>query len=133
MREVELMFAVKAKAEKNRIVFYTDRNEYPEKFKFKEDYTDSEWVEILKELLEMANEVWPDIKPREATGHGSDFEEYYDKELDCDGWMSIFNKHISINAPNKDHERIYAITKRKAADFVNTLLKRITELEVQDD
>lgn len=129
MNEIELMCGVVAKAEKNKIVFYADRTEHFGHHKFSKEYTDSEWHAILTDLIYMTAAVWPNIKPKEATGSGSDFEEYYDKELDNDAWMSIYNKSISISAIDGDHERIYVITKRKSFDFLNTLLKRIIECE----
>lgn len=130
MVERELFDGVTLRTEKNKIVFYADRDEYPDKDRFRRKYTDEGWKYILELLLEITKEVWPDLKPKEATGIGSDFEEYYDKEIDLDGSMSLFNKELFIHAPSQKHPRIYAITKRKGSDFINTLLKRLAELEV---
>lgn len=129
MIELELFDGVIVRAEKNKIVFLADRDEYPEKDRFRRKYSAIGWEYILGVLLEIVKEVWPDLKPKEATGHGSDFEEYYDKELDLDGSMTLYNNELFIHAPSKHHERIYVIPKRKAADFLNTLNKRIGQAQ----
>ncbi|PAD46690.1 hypothetical protein [Shouchella clausii] len=76
--------------------------------------------EFIKEAAEHA---WGNLKPKEASSLGADYYEYYDKELDNNGYLSIKGKEIHFERPQKDHRRVYKFNKRKMESFLFDLEK----------
>ncbi len=78
--------------------------------------------EIFKELLEhielVANQSWDNLNPKEANSLGADYWEYYDKELDNDGMLSIGASGLNISRPSAESNRLYKFNKRKMESFI---------------
>lgn len=60
------------------------------------EFTKHEYFVFYRQLLGMAQEIWPDLVLKEITGAGNDYGEYYDRELDNDGSASIGAEGISF-------------------------------------
>lgn len=82
--------------------------------------------DFIKELIESFTKVWKNFKPKEADSLGSDYDEYYDRKLDCNGYLNFGNNSsLYFRAPNYSaSNRLYQFNKRKAESFVYDLLKK---------
>lgn len=80
--------------------------------------------DYFKEFIkEAAEDAWGNLKPKEASSMGANYYEYYDKELDNKGYLSIKGKEIHFERPQKDHRRVYKFNKRKMESFLFDLEK----------
>ncbi|AYV67102.1 hypothetical protein C2I06_09570 [Niallia circulans] len=78
--------------------------------------------EVFKELQEyielVANQSWDNLNPKEANSFGADYWEYYDKELDNNGMLSIGDSRLNISRPSAESNRLYKFNKRKMESFI---------------
>ena len=90
--------------------------------------------DILKELFEYlkatAIESWKEVTPKVADSLGADYNEYYDRELDNNGYLKIGNGMISLEGPVQKKTddpavRLYKFNKRKFESFIYDLEKVI--------
>lgn len=87
-----------------------DQKELDFDFKFSKDDFD----DVLKTIVEAAQHAWSTLNPRDATSEGSDYWEYYDRELDNNGYFTLGrNDSLRIERPTRDHKRMYKFNKRK--------------------
>lgn len=80
------------------------------------------FTELLQEQALLA---WPELHPRNATSSGSDYWEYYDKELDNNGYLSIRSNNLIIEKPWPDSPVLYRFTKRKMESFIFDLKRNM--------
>lgn len=83
------------------------------------------WNNLKEFLSEQANQCWKNFQPKEATNRGSDYSEYYDRELDSNGYLSIGDCTLSIDRPVNEELRCYKFDKTKMQSFMFDLLNRI--------
>lgn len=95
------------------------------------EFTKHEYFVFYRQLLGMAQEIWPDLVLKEITGAGNDYGEYYDRELDNDGSASIGAEGISFwpPAPHLESNRLYRFTKSKIQTYLFDL-KKYADLKV---
>lgn len=63
--------------------------------------------------------VWKDFNPKEANNFSSDYNEYYDKELDNNGYLAFHKtKCLTFYRPMPDNNRLYIFNKRRAESFI---------------
>ena len=76
--------------------------------------------EFSQGVFSLAEEVWPDIKPLEAKSEASDYYEYYDKEYDNNGYLTLNPTEKSINVTQVAYceSRVYKFNKRKMQSFL---------------
>lgn len=84
---------------------------------------------IFKELLNyietISNESWSNVKPKECNSFGSDYEEYYDRKLDDNGFISIYPNSIRVQRPSLESNKLYQFNKRKLESFIYDFRKLI--------
>lgn len=98
-------------------------NEKPDfKFKFPKD----NFNEFARYMESIANEIWSNFAPKDATSEASDYYEYYDKELDNNGYLSICKNCISVEGPQNTTGRIYQFNKAKMQCFIYDLRKLVS-------
>ncbi len=112
----------------------TKENKYKSPFS-KDDYVESGELkriftfskEVYKELhnyLEsIALKAWKGFEPKDADSIGADYDEYYDKEFDNNGYCSISKDNLYLTAPNQLKNngsciRLYKFNKRKFESFI---------------
>ena len=85
-------------------------------------YITEDFVSSFKAL---ACSVWKDLNPKEATSYGSDYWEYYDRELDNNGYLSIKNGEMEFELPayHLGNIRCYKFNKAKVQSFIYDLEK----------
>ena len=88
-------------------------------------------VEITEDFVSsfkaLALSVWKDLNPKEVRSYGDDYWEYYDKELDNDGRLSINNGEMRFELPayHLGSIRCYKFNKAKVQSFIYDLEKEI--------
>ncbi|MDK1672846.1 hypothetical protein QOK74_08170 [Staphylococcus saprophyticus] len=85
---------------------------------------------FLLELNEVALAIWKEkFVPKEVTGMGNDFFEYYDRKCDNNGYLAIAKDNgiytIKIERPCLESDYFYILNKAKAQTFVNDCFKLI--------
>ena len=83
--------------------------------------------DFVSNFKALAFSVWKDLNPKEATSDGNDYWQYYDKELDNDGGLSINNGEMRFILPayHLGSIRCYKFTKAKVQSFIYDLEKEI--------
>ncbi|WP_028589439.1 hypothetical protein [Paenibacillus massiliensis] len=102
--------------EKSSVVFSLEKNteSWMHQFKF-----DPQTFNDLYQHLEcFSRKVWPNLIAKPATSHGTDYEEYYDKELDNNGYLRIEPNTLMIERPSKESLRLYRFNKAKMQSFL---------------
>lgn len=91
--------------------------------------TTREFQEFHDRLASVAKSVWPTLSPREANTEASDYYEYYDRELDNNGYLVLKSDGLRIESPFAGHERLYQFNKRKMESFLFDLNKQLSKIE----
>lgn len=109
------------KSEKSKVIFENNSGKkYTKIFLF----TDCEFKEFIEYIQFVSNQVWKNIIPKEAQSEASDYYEYYDKELDNNGYLMIGENNLSIERPSLESNRMYQFNKRKMESFLYDLQKK---------
>jgi hypothetical protein len=82
-------------------------------------------IEFIEYIQLVSSKVWNNLTPKEAQSEASDFFEYYDKELDNNGYLRIGESILLIERPSLESNRMYQFNKRKMESFLYVLLKKI--------
>ena len=75
--------------------------------------------ELLTYLEIVATEAWSTFTPKEANSMGSDYYEYYDRELDNNGYLSLRECGINVKRPYGESRRLYQFNKAKFQSFIH--------------
>ena len=83
--------------------------------------------DFVSSFKALAFSVWKDLNPKEATSDRNDYWQYYDKELDTDGGLSINNGEMRFILPayHLGSIRCYKFNKAKVQSFIYDLEKEI--------
>lgn len=84
-------------------------------------------IELYNYIETISNESWTDVKPKEAYSFGSDYYEYYDKELDNNGYLRIKENTLNLERPSLDSKRFYQFNKKKIESFLYDFKKLVKE------
>lgn len=94
-----------------------------EKPDFTFEFTPNVFTELVKYITEVANTVWKNLTPKDATSEASDYYEYYDKEFDNNGYLRIGHNKLIIEGPHLTTGRLYQFNKAKMQSFIYDLSK----------
>jgi hypothetical protein len=102
---------------KGKIVFELhgdDNTQYHGQLRFSKKEFDNfyAWTESV------ARTTWKDFFPKSATSAASDYDEYYDKELDNNGGIAIKETGLYISRPSLMEPRFFIFTKAKMQSFL---------------
>lgn len=82
-------------------------------------------LDFVEYLFDLANDVWGSFKPKECSSAGSDYYEYYDKEYDNNGYLSISHdkKYLDFELPasHLGYNRMYKFNKVKLQSLIYDL------------
>lgn len=90
------------------------------------DFDKESFGQMVDLMEQAAYRSWAGLEPKEATSVGSDYDEYYDKEFDNNGYLSIGSKgsyRLNMSRPWKESNRFYKFNKSKMAAFIYDLKK----------
>ncbi|MCC2248943.1 hypothetical protein JUJ52_03090 [Virgibacillus sp. AGTR] len=91
---------------------------------FEYAFTADELKDFLAYITKVANEAWTNITPKEAYSMDSDYDEYYDRRYDNNGYLSITDSGIVIEAPHLSKDTLYQFNKAKIQSFLYDLEKK---------
>lgn len=78
-------------------------------------FTEEVFHDLISYIMSMANKTWDALTPREAMSCASDYDEYYDRKLDNNGYFSFSEKNYSIHItrPTISNLKMYQFNRRK--------------------
>lgn len=97
------------------------------------NFEKEEFERFVTHCHTIAHESWIKFEPKEADSLGAEYDDYYDKEFDNNGSLSIRPGMISIEGPytqlksNGEVIRLIKFNKRKFESFVHRLNELITQ------
>lgn len=92
---------------------------------FRFEFTEDVFQELLEHLEYVSSISWDNIDPREADSQGSDFYEYYDRKLDNNGYLTLYENALVIEKPCLESNKLYQFNKRKMESFIYELRRAI--------
>jgi hypothetical protein len=111
------------KHRKSAVIFEAKTNE---KHDIVFEFSSEAFSDLLMYIEAISDKVWSGFNPKEEDSFGSDYGEYYDKELDNNGYLTVRKNRISINRPFRESEKLYQFNKRKMESFVYDFRKLVT-------
>lgn len=93
-------------------------NELPDYKNHKLAFNKETFKEIYHVLEEDANKVWKSLVLKEVNSFSNDYYEYYDRELDNNGYLAIRNNQLTISRVFEGSKRVYQFNKQKMATFL---------------
>ncbi|MHB0943300.1 hypothetical protein ACYCSU_16755 [Paenibacillus sp. ALE1] len=113
------------KHRKSAVIFEMSQNQINNKYNVTYNFELRDFVELFNYIQMVSNESWTNISPKEADSLGSDYYEYYDKELDSNGYLRIRENKLSIDRPVLDSHKLYQFNKKKMESFIYDFRKLI--------
>ena len=88
-------------------------------------FDEETFKELCDHIKKVSLEVWPSLKPKDATSEASDYAEFYDKVSDNNGSLGIsrFYHGLSIDRPYLSQRLLYRFNKAKMQCFIYDLNK----------
>jgi len=98
------------------------KNENPVDYRFVIHFnTQEDFIKFRDYMKEVATKVWPTHTPKLATSDGADYWEYYDRELDNNGYLSLYKDKLCIERPSLESPRLYRFNKVRMESFLYDL------------
>jgi len=107
----------------------------PSELSHKYIFSQDELNEFLTYMEQIAEEAWKNFTPKKADSMGADYWEYYDKDFDNNGYLSVGKHFVSVEGPANQPKtsnpivRLYKFNKRKFESFIFDLRKSIAGSE----
>lgn len=108
---------------KNNIIFKTDSKNIKRDYYVTIYFNKEVFEELIKYIESISNEIWKDFTPKEANSISSDYEEYYDRKYDNNGYLSIGENFFRIERPYIECPYMYKFNKRRMESFMYDLNK----------
>ncbi|MED1125170.1 hypothetical protein [Bacillus atrophaeus] len=113
------------KSRRSAVIFEIDKNQDTNEYNLIMKFSPEDYKELMKYLEEASNKSWASLIPKEATSFGAEYFEYYDKELDNNGYLwTRENNTLSISRPSLDSTRLYQFNKKKMESFIYDFRKQ---------
>ncbi|MEK4427780.1 hypothetical protein MHB54_00825 [Paenibacillus sp. FSL M7-0802] len=77
------------KHRKSAVIFEMNQNQINNKYNVTYNFELKNFVELFNYIKMISNEAWTNLSPKEAYSLGADYNEYYDKEFDNNGYLRI--------------------------------------------
>lgn len=104
---------------------WTDKtpNVNPTEIERKYTFSEDVFTEFVAYMEKIAQESWTSFAAKEADSAGADYDEYYDKEFDNNGSLSIGRLVLRVEGPFQPKTsnpiiRLYKFNKRKFESFI---------------
>ena len=108
---------------KINIIFKTDDKNIKRDYYLNLNFKKEIFKEIIKYLERISSNIWKDFKPKVADSLSSDYEEYYDKKYDNNGYLCIGENSLKMERPYIDCPYMYKFNKRRMESFIYDLNK----------
>ncbi|CAM3000813.1 hypothetical protein HAHI6034_11005 [Hathewaya histolytica] len=103
---------------KSAVIFEIRNNHEENNFDFHLRFNSDTFKYLFEYLEEVSNKSWSNINPKEADSLGADYEEYYDRQFDNNGYLSIRKNQLQIERPVLESNKLYQFNKRKMESFL---------------
>ncbi|WP_407845535.1 hypothetical protein [Clostridium tetani] len=111
------------------MIFEMGDNNKKDEFRFSFTFDLDTFKELFEYFKEVSTKSWSNINPREADSLGADYDEYYDRQLDNNGSLSIRKNMLLIERPALESNKLYQFNKRKMESFLYDF-RKIMELVI---
>ncbi len=106
------------KSRKSAVIFEIEQGQTNKNYRFSLEFTPECFDELLKHIETIANKSWGNLTPKEADSMGADYYEYYDKELDNNGYITIRQNTLLVERPSSESGKLYQFNKKKMESFI---------------
>jgi hypothetical protein len=113
------------KNRKSAVIFKMNPNQMNNEYNVVFEFDPKDFVKLLNYIETISNESWANLTPKEANSLGADYYEYYDNELDNNGYLSIRENTLIIERPSLESNKLYQFNKRKMESFIYDFKKII--------
>lgn len=77
------------------------------------EFDEKTFVSLRDYLRKVSSEIWDSVVPKDAVSSASDYYEYYDKEFDNNGYLTVRDYWLNFERPVLHNVILYKINKRK--------------------
>lgn len=91
-------------------------------------FSDDTFKGLQDTLNDEAHKVWKSLTIKEADSFGNDYDEYYDRQLDNNGYLSVKQNQLDVTKVYKGSMRVYQFNKQKMGTFLYDLNKQKVEI-----
>ncbi|MCR8641493.1 hypothetical protein NV379_02375 [Paenibacillus sp. N1-5-1-14] len=113
------------KHRKSAVIFEMNQDQINNKHGVTYIYEPKDFLELFNYIEMISKESWANLTSKEADSLGADYYEYYDKELDSNGYLSIRENTLLIDRPYLESNKLYQFNKRKMESFIHEFNKLI--------
>lgn len=106
---------------KKNIIFKTDDKNIERDYYLNLYFNKVTFKEIINYLESTSMDMWEDFEPKIANSITSDYEEYYDRKYDNNGYLHIKDTSFKIERPYLDCPYMYKFNKRRMESFIYDL------------
>jgi hypothetical protein len=106
------------KHRKSAVTFEMNPNQSDKYYDFLFKFTSDSFLELLAYIEEIANKSWDNLNPKEANSLGADYYEYYDREFDNNGYLSINQNALRFERPSLESKKLYQFNKKRMESFI---------------
>lgn len=103
---------------KSAVIFELDQSQTEGKYQFELEFSQEKFQEFLNHIKSVSNDSWKGLVPKKADSMGADYWEYYDRELDNNGYLSLNNNTLKIERPSLESGKLYQFNKKKMESFI---------------
>lgn len=139
MREKKFPNGLIVKHRRSAIILEDENEKDEQKSQFVYVFTNETLKHFTDYIIKIANEAWTGITPKIANSMASDYDEYYDRKYDNNGYLAIVDylsttslertTAISIRAPHLSKDTLYQFNKAKIQAFIYDLQQKIKEYD----
>lgn len=76
---------------------------------------------LIRVFEKVGEQAWKTLNYHDVTGFGNDYNEYYDKKLDSNGYLDIKGDYLIIDQPYGSDEKLYQFNKARFETFMYDL------------
>ncbi|APF25153.1 MULTISPECIES: hypothetical protein [Clostridium] len=110
---------------RSAVIFEIGESHKEDKYDFLLKFSSEVFKNLLEHIEAISNKSWTNITPKECDSLGADYSEYYDRQFDNNGYMSISENTLSVERPCLESNKLYQFTKRKMESFIHDFRKAV--------
>lgn len=101
---------------KSAVIFEVGNNEVDNILRFY--FNINIFKELFQYLKKISNKVWGGVQLKECNSMGSDYAEYYDRQLDNNGYLELNKNRLTLERVSLGKNKLYQFNKRKMEAFL---------------
>ena len=117
------------KNRKSAVIFETDMDAIEGIMYFDIHFAEDVFKDLLEHIETVSSEAWKSLNIKEADSSGCDYDEYYDRQLDNNGYLSIGMNALRFERPTLGSGKLYQFNKAKMGTFIYDFRKKVVSRE----